>query len=163
MLPLRAGAIYWELRREGDGLDVNGTADLTVWLDAHLFTDDDGQGLEERLETRFRVESELLAYTYVPTPGELPPPEVFVQLLDYVLPLRDVALNLFCSALYDLLEAYAAREGRENVKVIYEVQAVDEDKNPMHHRVQAEVSDLDDIERLIRLVNDAVSRTSDDD
>ncbi len=119
--------------------------------------------MEERLETRFRVESELLAYTYVPTPGELPPPEVFVQLLDYVLPLRDVALNLVCSALYDLLKAYAAREGRENVKVIYEVQAVDEDKNPMHHRVQAEVSDLDDIERLIRLVNDAVSRTSDDD
>ena len=46
--------------------------------------------------------------------------------------------------------------------MIYEVQAVDEDKNPMHHRVQAEVSDLDDIERLIRLVNDAVSQASDD-
>jgi hypothetical protein len=89
-------AIYWELRGEGDGMDVNGTAEVTVWFDAHLFTDDDRQGLEERLEIRFRVESELLAYTYVPTPGELPPPEVFVQLLDYVLPLRDMSpLTLF--------------------------------------------------------------------
>jgi hypothetical protein len=31
------------------------------------------------------------------------------------------------------------------------------------YEVQAEVSDLDDIERLIKMVNDAVSRTSDDD
>jgi hypothetical protein len=128
-----------------------------------LFTEDDRQALEERLEIRFRVESDLAAYAYVPTPGELPPPEVFVQVLNSVLPLRDVALSLVSAALYDLLRAYASREGREDVKVTYEVQAIDEDHNPMHHRVQAEVSDLDDIERLIKMVNDAVSRTSDDD
>ena len=143
-------------------MDEDVTAEVSVVLDGMLFTDDDLQALEERLETRFRVESDLVAYTYVPTAGELPPAEVFVQLLDYVLPLRDVALSLVSADLYDLLKAYASREGRENVKVIYEVQAVDEDKNPMHHRVQAEVSDLDDIERLIRLVNDAVSQASDD-
>ena len=127
-----------------------------------MFTEDDRQALEECLEIRFRVESDLAAYAYVPTPGELPPPEGFVQVLDSVLPLRDVALSLVSAALYDLLKAYASREGREDVKVTYEVQAIDEDHNRTHHRVQAEVSDLDDIERLIKIGNDAVSRTSDD-
>jgi hypothetical protein len=144
-------------------MDENVAAEVTISLDAHLFTEDDREALDERLETRFRVESDLVAYAYVPSPGELPPPEVFVQVLNSVLPLRDVALSLFSAALYDLLKAYASREGREDVKVTYEVEAIDEDENPMHHRVLAEVSDLDDIERLIKMVNDAVSKSSDDD
>ena len=44
-------------------MDEDVTAEVSVVLDGTLFTDDDRQALEERLETRFRVESDLVAYT----------------------------------------------------------------------------------------------------
>jgi hypothetical protein len=54
-------------------MDENVAAEVTISLDANLFTEDDRQALEERLETRFRVESDLAAYAYVPTPDEPSP------------------------------------------------------------------------------------------
>ena len=144
-------------------MDQESRPEIEVTLNGNFFTEDDPQAVEARLQPQFRVRSNTRFYYWTPTPGELPPAEVIVAVLYSVLPLGDVAINLISQALYDRLKAYASRVGRRDIKVIYEVKAVDKDWNLMHRRMQVEASNFDDIKWLIEQVNDAASRTSDDD
>jgi hypothetical protein len=142
--------------------------DIIVRFNGDLFTWSDSEVLRERLEPHFRVENEIFLTTY--PAGEVPPPDVIVQILASLLPLADIYINLVSSALYDALKAVVARKGRwygkwywrRYLKVTFEIQAIDENGR-ITHKVRGRTNDRDFIMELVRQINNDASRTSDND
>ena len=144
-------------------------ADINILLEGSLFTEDDGQALEERLQPHLRVESSIVLYS-VPA-GELPP-DVVLQIRYFVLPLTSILMNLVSQALYDTIKARFLALRTADLDVTVEVEAVDENEDVLFTRrvrVRAEGLNVkgrdavDAITEVVKHVNAAALSPSDDD
>ena len=148
-------------RRE-NGMDHQLEPEITVNLNSDTFALSDSDNIRDQLQPQIgvRVQSEVVAYATVG--GDLPPPDVFLQIVQDVLPLSQIYINIISSALYDLLTAAHSRQGRGDSEGVFEAWATDSNGNPTA-RARIVTDDPEVIKDLFRQINEAASQSSDAD
>ena len=135
--------------------------EITVNLNSDTFALSDSENIREQLQPQIelRVQSEMVAYATVG--GDIPP-DVFIQIIQDILPLSQIYINILSSALYDLLTAARSRQGRGGSEGVFETWATDSNGNPTA-RARIVTDDPEVIKDLFRQVNEAACQSSDAD
>jgi len=123
--------------------------DIFIALNIDAFDLKDSRALEDRLraETDLRIESSRLAASTAP--GETPPPDVTIYLLETVAPIvKDVIVGLLAAALWDVTKDASSRRGREDLETTLAIVEKDERSQTLRGE-DGKVSDSETIEELI--------------
>jgi hypothetical protein len=131
-------------------------SDIIIDLSSWEFTEANSQELAEglRAETGFRVESGLFDYYSEGTPY---PPEVILEIIYTLFPLKDIYVNMLSSMLWDKVKAAKARLPREYPsEASFFVRKVDEDGRTIK-QVAGVTSDPEIIKDMIRRTDEGSS------
>lgn len=142
-------------REKGHGVDQELGPEITIDLNSDTFVLSDSENIREQLRSQveLRVQSEISAYGTVDG-GIIP--DVFIQVVQDVLPLTQIYINILSSALYDLLTAARSRQGRGGSEGVFEAWATDSHGEPTI-RARVVTDDPEIIKDLFRQVNEAAS------
>ena len=145
-------------RRE-NGMDHQLEPEITVNLNSDTFALSDSDNIRDQLQPQIgvRVQSEVVAYATVG--GDLPPPDVFLQIVQDVLPLSQIYINIISPALYDLLTATHSRQGRGASEGVFEAWATDSNGNRTA-RARVVTDDRGGMKDLFAQLNEAAAHAS---